>query len=170
MKHIVACALLIVLTGCTASYQQNEMTQPSEPLSETAFVYIVIPHDGRFERQVYPNFGVMTADATRAAFSRHAARIEMVDTCSIGTCFAKLNGEVGYLVIPEILHWEDRATEWSGKADRLEVKITVYDLSTQEILASSVLQGRSQWATLGGDHPQDLLPEPINSYVDSLYP
>lgn len=170
MKQLLVSGLLLVLAGCSASYQQNDVTRPSERLSETAFVYIVIPQDGRFESQVYANSGVMTADAIRMAFSQHSARIEMVDTCSIGTCFAKLHGEMGYLVIPEILHWEDRATEWSGRADRLEVKITVFDLSTQEMLASTVLNGRSRWATLGGDRPQDLLAGPITHYVDSLYP
>ena len=169
MKRFLTSALIILLSGCTASYQQDQGTELSEPLPQSAAVYIVIPADGRSESQVYSNSGMMTADATRSAFSRHTSSIRLVDTCGIRSCLAKLEGETGYLVVPEILHWEDRATEWSGKAERLEVKITVYDVSTQEILTSTVFNGRSRWATLGGDHPQDLLPGPINEYVDSLY-
>ncbi|WP_254924651.1 DUF4823 domain-containing protein [Aeromonas sp. A35_P] len=30
-------------------------------------------------------------------------------------------------------------------------------------------EGKSKWATFGGDHPQDLLPEPTEKYVNSLY-
>jgi hypothetical protein len=31
------------------------------------------------------------------------------------------------------------------------------------------VSGRSGWATLGGDHPQDLLPKPVGEYVASLF-
>ncbi len=73
------------------------------------------------------------------------------------------------MVTTEILHWEDRATEWSGRPDRVEVQISVYDTSTREEVASSSYSGKSKWATFGGDHPQDLLSEPTDNYVRSLY-
>jgi len=76
---------------------------------------------------------------------------------------------VDYFVVPEILHWEDRNTEWSGKKDVIEIKITVVDAASGSALASSVISGKSKWATFGGDHPQDLLPKPLQAYVDSLY-
>jgi len=74
-----------------------------------------------------------------------------------------------YYIQSEILHWEDRATEWSGLPDRIEIKISVYDTHSGAELASSILSARSKWATFGGDHPQDLLPEPVKQYVESLY-
>lgn len=73
-----------------------------------------------------------------------------------------------YYVVPEILHWEDRNTEWSGIPDRVEIKLVVYDTLRSE-LASVVVSGKSKWATFGGDHPEDLLPEPLRQYVESLY-
>lgn len=76
-------------------------------------------------------------------------------------CLEKTQAQpYGYYVIPEILHWEDRATEWSGIPDRLEVKLSIFDGNKKE-LASTIITGKSKWATLGGDHPQDLLPEPL---------
>lgn len=74
-----------------------------------------------------------------------------------------------YYVIPEILHWEDRATEWSGIPDKIQVKISIYEGKTWKEVASTIISGKSKWATFGGDHPQDLLPEPLNKYVESLY-
>jgi hypothetical protein len=71
--------------------------------------------------------------------------------------------------VPEILHWEDRATEWSGIPDRVEVKLLVLEAQGNKEIASIVISGKSKWATFGGDHPQDLLPEPIKQYVESLY-
>jgi hypothetical protein len=44
----------------------------------------------------------------------------------------------------------------------------VHDASGKEI-ASVVLSGKSRWATFGGDHPEDLLPEPVGQYVATLY-
>jgi len=74
-----------------------------------------------------------------------------------------------YLVYPTILHWEDRATEWSGKSDRVEVKIQVVDVKAGLPVETVLIKGRSGLGTLGGDHPQDLLPEPIEGFVSSLY-
>ena len=73
------------------------------------------------------------------------------------------------MAIPEILHWKDRATEWSGIPDKIEVKLSVYESNSEKELASTVLSGKSKWATFGGDHPQDLLAEPLNKYIGTLY-
>ena len=78
-------------------------------------------------------------------------------------------GRVAYLIDPTILHWEDRNTEWSGRPDRISVKLAVFDVTTRQTLDSVVIDGTSKWATLGGDHPQDLLPGPIGSFVAQLY-
>lgn len=74
-----------------------------------------------------------------------------------------------YLVYPTILHWEDRATEWSSIPDKVEVKIELIDTTSGETATAVVIKGKSGIATLGGDHPQDLLPKPIQEFVASLY-
>jgi hypothetical protein len=51
----------------------------------------------------------------------------------------------------------------------LEIKLSIYAAGNGDVLASTVLAGRSKWATFGGDHPQDLLPDPLSEYVGSLY-
>jgi hypothetical protein len=69
----------------------------------------------------------MTALATKTAFARFSNSITISDDCKDLPCFknaASVNFD--YFVIPEILHWEDRATEWSGIPDKIEVKISIY--------------------------------------------
>jgi hypothetical protein len=73
-----------------------------------------------------------------------------------------------YYVESEILHWEDRATEWSGIPARIEIKISIYDSSSNAEITAVVVSGRSKWGIFGGDHPQDLLHERVNSYVQGL--
>ena len=112
----------------------------------------------------------MTAYAIRAAFSKHSSVVEVVNTCHGDDCLNSIDVEkFGYYVKPEILQWEDRNTEWSGKKDKIEIQIAVYDAVTKQELANSTYTGRSKWATFGGDHPQDLLAEPTNEYVSGLY-
>ncbi len=74
-----------------------------------------------------------------------------------------------HYIIPEILHWEDRATEWSGKPDKIEIKVTIHEGQDSKELTSAIISGKSKWATFGGYHPQDLLPEPLNKYIESLF-
>ncbi len=74
-----------------------------------------------------------------------------------------------YLMYPSILHWEDRATEWSSIPDKVEVKVELVDVPSGSTITSAVIKGKSGLATLGGDHPQDLLPEPAEEFVSSLY-
>ena len=81
----------------------------------------------------------------------------------------KYSNDFQYYVVPEILHWEERATEWSGLPDRIELQLSVYEFGMRDNIASTHILGKSKWATFGGDHPQDLLPKPINDFVSSLY-
>ena len=112
----------------------------------------------------------MTATAVRNAFLKHAARVSITDTCVGVGCLDEFDkADYGYIVEPVITHWEDRATEWSGKRDHLEVQLIIFDVGTREQLSSSIVSGKSKWATFGGDHPQDLLETAISQYVNALY-
>jgi hypothetical protein len=84
-----------------------------------------------------------------------------------GMAQAKQGGFTHYAE-PIIVLWEDRATEWSGRPDRIIIRITMLDVASGQIVDVSTIQGSSKWATLGGDHPQDLLPVPMRRYVAGL--
>jgi len=161
---------VFLLSGCAATYTVNRGNDEGVQLAATKGVYIIRPEDGHYEGEPYEKSGQMTALATEVEFSKYATRVEISDRCVLDACLATLkNSEFGYLVEPRILHWEDRATEWSGKPDKISVKISVYDLSSGDRISQVILDGKSKWATMGGDHPQDLLSEPIGNYVASLY-
>ena len=55
-----------------------------------------------------------------------------------------------YLLKPQILHWEDRATEWSGKPDRVKVSLPLY--KSGRLIGSALVSAKSSWWTYGGDH------------------
>jgi hypothetical protein len=168
MRKISALFALALISGCSAKYMHNDISAPSAKLQSGKSLIIATPTNGRYSDDTYQASGEMTAAATRAAFARYSNNITVSQSCSDIGCL-KNNGAFGYYVVPEILHWEERATEWSGLPDRIEIKVTIYDGKTFETAASTIFSGKSKWATFGGDHPQDLLHEPMNSYIDSLY-
>lgn len=170
MKNPILFWVVVFLSGCSATYQQDIVKSPQSTLSRGKGIFIATPKNGWYGKTEYRNSGKMTADAVKAAFARFSINVIVSEKCFGLDCLKVIATEhYEYYVQLEILHWEDRATEWSGLPDRIEVKISVYDSRLGTELASSILSARSKWATLGGDHPQDLLPEPVTQYVESLY-
>lgn len=169
------CKLLLLLSvvlssGCAHTYKRSDLQVLSAPLDATKNVLVSVPSDGWHEDIQYKNSGRMTANAVRAAFALFAPTVDLAEDCPDSDCLKNIDpSSYGYYVKPEILSWEDRATEWSGRPDRIQLQVSVYDTATKKTVASSSYSGKSKWATFGGDHPQDLLAEPTESYVTSLY-
>jgi hypothetical protein len=156
--------------GCSSTYRYISPTVVGGHLNPAMGVAVSTPPDAQFENTVYNRSGAMTADAVRSAFAGHSGNVDIVTNCQGLGCLGRIDvAKFGYYVQPEILHWEDRATEWSGKSDRLEVRLIVYSTASRKQLASGTFSGKSKWGTLGGDHPQDLLAEPTDKFVADLY-
>ncbi|MFC1762231.1 DUF4823 domain-containing protein [Planctomycetota bacterium] len=169
MKMLVL-LFALVATGCTSTYKYNNLRVIDSRLDSNRGVLVSVPENGWYETTQYRNSGRMTANAVRAAFLQHAKQVDVTDTCHGDECLESIDAEKhGYYVKPEILHWEERATEWSGKSDRIEIQLVIYDAISKEELANTTYRGKSKWATFGGDHPQDLLAEPTRKYITSLY-
>ena len=170
MTRFFLVSAVILLAGCSAKYNTSNIQSSAEQLVKDAPVAISMPSDGVYETRIYAGSGNSTATALKAAFLRYSDNVTIYTDCEDVTCL-KNNHTIhrGYYVVPQILHWEDRATEWSGIPDKMEVKITIYNAESNNRIASTIISGKSKWATFGGDHPQDLLPEPVNSYISSLY-
>ncbi len=131
-------------------------------------VAISTPADGVCETKMNAESGKATSAAVRAAFLRYSDNVTIYPDCSNISCLkSKHSMTQGYYVVPVILHWEDRATKWSGIPDKIEIQITIYDATTNNRLASTIISGKSKWASFGGDHPQDLLAAPVNSYISA---
>lgn len=173
MKTLVAIFLSAgLLIGCSATYErkQSDATAGSASIPASASVYIGVPENGKYGRTVYQNSGAMTAQAVFGAFANHVKRAQLspgVVKRLEGLSQARTKG-FNYYAEPTILHWEDRATEWSGRQDRIAILISVFDVSTGKEIDRTTIKGTSRWFTFGGDHPQDMLDQPINEHVAGL--
>ena len=163
---------VLLVASCADSHKVVRTdSSPDVHLDPNSTVYIAVPKDGAYGANTYYGSGQNTAQILLAAFAKHTRNTE-VGRRSQSYKEARetvLSKDVDILVYPVILHWEDRTTEWSGIPDRVEIKVDVVDAASDHSIASAVLKGVSGLATFGGDRPQDLLEEPVEQFVGSLY-
>jgi hypothetical protein len=170
MRYLTILVACSIASGCASTYEETLLTAPTQQLQTGKSILVATPANGFYGEKEYSGSGQMTAQAIRVAFARYTNDISVSEQCNNLQCLMDNESAfVGYYVVPEILHWEARNTEWSGKKDKLEIKLGIYDAPDGTELSSTIISGKSKWATFGGDHPQDLLPEPLNKYVESLY-
>lgn len=160
----------LTFTGCAHKYAFHPI-QRTEALSKDSSVLVTLPADGSFEKTQYPGSGRQAARAVAAAFAKHARHVDIMGSTSghDEQLAAARAGNFELLAAVLISHWEDRATEWSGRPDRIEVELRTIRVSDGATLNLGSVQGKSKWATWGGDSPEDLLEQPLAEYVGWLY-
>ena len=134
-------------------------------------MYISIPRDGKYGQTNYQGSGANTSQIILMAFLKFSNSVETgreYQSFEAALNYAKKN-KYSYLAFPTILEWEDRATEWSGIPDKASIKIAIINVATGKTLDSVIIKGKSGIATFGGDHPQDLLQKPVETYISTLF-
>lgn len=173
-RTLLVLMLCTLIFGCSSTYRQHRTSEfriPPRLDAKNCSVYISTPTDGSYGSAVYTNSGKMTAQAIKSAFSKKITRVKTspaTETYESGLKNARAQNFL-YFLCPEILYWEERVTEWSGKPDRIEIKLELIRVDDAKTIDSTTITGSSKWATFGGDHPQDLLPQPVSNYVFSLF-
>ena len=171
MKWLRIIVIASLFTACADSHQIIRDDTSSVRLTLDDTIFISVPSDGVYGANIYRGSGQNTAQIINSAFAKHTHSIKVASsTQSFDEAreAANKNGQK-YLIYSTILHWEDRATEWSGIPDKVEVKVEVVEVETGNTVSSAIVKGESGLATFGGDHPQDLLPGSIDEFVSSLY-
>ena len=173
MKYILPILVALLMSGCYTKKHNVELSFSKEniKLDSSKSVYISKPENGTYRGLVDSNSADSTVASIKSALSKH------IHSVLTGYKFENFNSslqnakenEATYLIFPVILHWEDRATEWSGIADKIKIKISVIDVDNGIEISSVLINSHSSWWTAGGDKPHDLLAQPIEKYIDSLY-
>jgi hypothetical protein len=161
----------LLVAGCAKKYKVDAYDGPATRLERSASFYVTLPKDAVYGRKTYLQSGQQTAQAAAGALAHYVHTIESADKVqdlkeSLATAKAK---GLTHVLESMIINWEDRATEWSGKTDKLTVKFVVYEVETGKPIASTITRASSPWGTFGGDHPQELLPHPTQQFVATLF-
>ncbi|WP_161556287.1 DUF4823 domain-containing protein [Dickeya undicola] len=115
MKGYISALCVIFLSGCSAKYNSAMIQKNDELLTKDREIIIAVPANGVYLQKEYPGSGSITANIIKSAFSRYTDNVKIIAECKDISCLtSSLSIARGYYVVPEILHWEDRATEWSG--------------------------------------------------------
>jgi hypothetical protein len=160
----------LALAACETKYGIESFQAPTAPLSASGGFYVVVPKDGTYGRKVYEKSGATTAQVVAAALSARGAKVIRGSRAEskVQAIENAKKRDAKYVFEPTILSWEDRATQWSGRPDKLSVKFTVYDTASAKVLASTVVHGSAGF--MPGGRPDDLLDEPARKFVDQLFP
>jgi hypothetical protein len=171
IKLLVSLAIPLLVLGCADTARINPDSQYSNSfISMENTAYVALSENGSYGDNVYAGSGASVSSIIRSALLRHLNQVYSASSYESfnDAILSAQKKKADYLFFPSILHWEDRATEWSAIPDKVEIKITVISTKSEQIVSSVTIDGKSGLATLGGDHPQDLLPQPITDYVNSL--
>jgi hypothetical protein len=143
----------IAVSACARTHITKH-TNAVAALHHNESVYVAVPQDGRYGDRVYTGSGQMVTRTVQRSFMPSVKHVEVGSEYeNLETALASArNTSASYLVYPTILHWEDRATEWSGRRDKVEVAVTVYNVSSGEKISYATINGRSRLISFGGDH------------------
>ena len=175
MVKIVFCNMFfcLLLCGCSASYSIKDISSKTAKTitNKNSIVFVSIPKDGSYEVIPYPGSGQIVAQEVVSAFSDITKNVVIGEQYqSIDDAFATAKTHnAAYLVVPIIAHWEQRATEWSGKPSRMSVRLSIYDVESRLMIKTTIIDGRSRIVSFTSTSPQSLLKTPLKTYVNSLY-
>ena len=163
--------ILVLVAGCTHKYKSDSFHPPTKQISTEGSAFILTAKDGSYGSKIYPGSGRMLTHATQVAVSRFLNHVEIAQGFnSREEAFVQARSKnISYVFEPTILNWEDRSTEWSGRPDRIAIKIVVWDPVSGKTLASGTERASSKWGTFGGDHPPDLLPRALENFTTRLF-
>ena len=92
----------------------------------------------------------------------------LLGTVTIEQIYPQDLAQTDYVIIPQILHWEDRATGWSFVPDRIEVRFDIYN-NQRQLIDSYLINGRSAYIVWVSKQPNSLLPKPIRAMLKELF-
>lgn len=168
MKTLIILALTAAMGGCAANKNVIPAHQAAPPNVDRCCV--TTSPDGRYGDEVYTGSGRELSNRIVALLRESGMPQSVVVPAAdakAGAAQCQAEGARAML-IPAILHWEDRATQWSGSLDRITVDVAVADVATREILRRGTFQANNAWATFVNNPPEDLLDDKFAAFIRQL--
>ena len=169
-KTLVILFALLFFQGCGGTCRYLKPFDTSVTLDKTLPVLVATPKNGWYGGRQYKNSGEATAREIKRVISLYAAGPVTISDCNNITCLDdQTKNSHRYYFVSEILHWENRATAYTFRPDRLIIQLDVYDLKTGEKLNSFTSKSRSAILFTARNTPFALIRHPVNIFIRSLY-
>jgi len=130
---------------------------------------VMVAADGAYGSRVYAGSGRTVSTQIVSVVRRtwpEATLVEPPDENEAATRCGALGSN--YLIVPTLLHWEDRATNWSGVRDHIDVEVHLLRIAPKELLRSMTFEARNNWFTLVDAAPSELLDDRFDAGVAQL--
>ena len=172
MKNFIAVlfalSVAFLMSGCTASYQ-GDFLRPQVAMQPQTRILIVTPENGQYGDDEYLTSGDDVTKALAKEMETYSKQISVIPTTvKIEDIRDEDLQNNDYIFIPQILHWEDRATGWSFRPDRIKVNFNIYN-SNRELVNSYLITGRSAYIVWVSRQPNSLLKKPIRDMLESFF-
>ncbi len=159
---------LIVFTSCTSTFELINGKSGAILMERDKDILLATAKNGYYEDKEYKLSGKKTTESMRNKLRRYASSVDITDKSS----FKKIDKEIlldyDYVVVPEIYHWEDRATNMNFLPDKVIFGITVYD-NTGVLLNHIEIKGQSTTTTFSNNDPIELVNEGLDTYIRKLF-
>lgn len=170
MNRIIVAVLLCFCATACARMNIMPISESAQKLDRAGKILVVTGIDGKFGSTIYTGTGDEFASLVMVEFAKYATKYEIFPHMPlINAISAAKEKDTKYVVIPEILHYEDRNTPWSGRLDQITVKVSVYLAEDGSMVQSSMITANNQWATFVDNRPMVLIYKPLAELVKNFY-
>ncbi len=158
--------LLLLLNAC--AYTQNSLSPNAKQdrLTPADSFCVMLANDGAYGSKVTIGSGKTVSSHVLSVVRQKQPLTQLIETTdedqAIQQCSAK---GVNYLVSPQILHWEDHATQWSGMRDRIKIEIRLIKVTPKTFIKSAQFEARNSWFTFVNAAPSELLDESFDKVI-----
>lgn len=147
------------------------ISRPSTQLSDrrpdsSSPLWVTTPLDGAYGGRVYSGSGLSLARRTLEIVRQRFPLAQLAPGVGESDALRSAGADgVDFIVSPEIIHWEDRASNSSGFRDKVCVEIRLLQVQPQELLSSTTFESRNNSITFINGRPADLLDK---DYAEAL--
>ena len=170
-KNLLITVVCFFLAGCATQYNIKDIHSQNKPIFKTQDkIILVAQNDGTYNNIKYDHTGLtvigMFANSLISYFA-YVSTYEKYLQLNEAIELAKKD-DFDYLFYYTILHWEDRATEWSGIRDRASIRILIINPEDGNFLNTIIVSGAGTWWTLCGYKPQDIFRYAMADFIKNL--
>jgi hypothetical protein len=169
-KNIAFVCSLLLFSGCSngISYITPMINSDKKiVINQNEKIYIALSKNGIYKNQIYINSATAVSNNIYNILTSYTDKIEIAkvnETLEETITYAKQNN-IKYIIYPTIMHWEDRATQWSGRLDRVSINILIYDVIQDKKLVYSNVNATTNINHIPrNDKPEELLLEAFSKF------
>ena len=154
MKTCLAAGLSVVVAGLAlgCAYQKTAGTaiagDPGPVVAPAEKVGVLLAADVAYKNDTNEGNGRQLSARTLAIVRSKFPVAQLIETTDEekGIAMCRERG-IRYLVAPAIRHWEEHATNWSGRRDKVEVDVRLLQVEPLAVLRTVTFEAKNNWFT-----------------------